>query len=83
VPVSLKYSWALALTITATTLVAWKRKTTARRKGPLLRTVPKSPSHSNAYPRLKNTSDRISLKVLASPTFSGREATLLAFKARL
>ena len=51
------------------------------RKVPLrLRTAAKSPIQNNAYPRLKNTFDRIRSKVGVSP---GIEATLETFRARL
>jgi hypothetical protein len=70
------------VTITTSTVTAWKRTTTTQRNSPL-RIATKRPIQSNTYPRLKNTSDCIRLRVWASPWSVGREAILVAFKERL
>jgi hypothetical protein len=50
------------LTITTSTVVAWKNKTTPQRTAPL-QTIAKSPIHNSTYPKLKHMSDCIKVRV--------------------
>ena len=73
--------------ITTSIVVACKRKTAVRRKGPL-RAAAKIPIHSSAYPKLNNMSERIRSRVPANiqpidGSESIIEAKLKAFRTRL